>query len=275
MSAAPVFPPPLQTPSRATARPDLAAPRFEFLLRTDPEEAARRRKATVTASLLFHVLGVGGLILIPLAFFDPALPEVGDAVRAFFVMPQEAPPPPPPPPPPAAAARVARPTVAPQATPPPSAFIAPIEVPTEIKLESTLDLGVEGGVPGGVEGGVPGGVLGGVVGGLPAAPPPPAKVVRIGGQVVAPKIVRRVEPTYPPLAVQARAQAIIILEAHVDTVGKVKEVTVLRGSPLFDDAAREAVRQWRYQPLLLNGVPTEFLLTVTLFFKIQNAPEAH
>lgn len=274
MSAAPAFPP-VQPPSRATARLERAAPRFDFVLLSDPGEAARRRRATVTVSLVVHAAAIAGLILVPLLLFEPSLPEVGDAVRAFFVMPRDVPPPPPPPPPPAAAARAVRATAAPQATPPPTAFVAPIEVPDQIKLEAAaLDLGVEGGVPGGVEGGVPGGVLGGVVGGLPAQPPPP-KVVRIGGQLVAPKLVHRVEPTYPQIAVQARAQAIIILEAHVDTTGRVKEVTVLRGSPLFDEAAMEAVRQWRYQPLLLNGVPNEFLLTVTLFFKIQAAPEPH
>lgn len=274
MSAAPAFPP-LQAPPRTLAPSDRAAPRFDFLLRSDPEEAARRRRATVTVSLVAHALGVTGLVVVPLLFFEPALPAVGDAVRAFFVMPRDVPPPPPPPPPPApSAARVSRPAVVPEATPPPSAFIAPIEV-AELKPEAaTLDLGIEGGVPGGVEGGVPGGVVGGVVGGLPAAPPPPpAKVVRIGGKIVAPKLVHRVEPTYPALAVQARAQAIMILEAHVGTDGHVKEVTILRGAPLFDEAALAAVKQWRYQPLLLNGVPTEFLLTVTLFFKIQSMPE--
>src|SRR5262245_20663779 len=186
-------------------------------------------------------------------------------------MPQDVPPPPPPPPPPVAGPRAPKATIAPQATPLPTAFLAPIEVPDQIRMDATLDLGIEGGVPGGVEGGVPGGVVGGVVGGLPVAPPPPPKVVRVGGLVVAPKLVHRVDPTYPALAIQARAQGIIILDAHIGIDGRVMEVTVMRGSPLFDDAAREAVKQWRYQPLLLNGVPTEFLLTVTLFFKIENA----
>ena len=54
----------------------------------------------------------------------------------------------------------------------------------------------------------------------------------------------------------------------VDTRGRVVEVKVLRGAPLFDDAAIAAVKQWRYQPLLLNGVPTEFILTVTLKFNL-------
>jgi TonB family protein len=63
----------------------------------------------------------------------------------------------------------------------------------------------------------------------------------------------------------------VILEAQVDTEGYVKSVTVLRGQPLFDEPAVAAVKQWRYQPLLFNGVPTGFILTVTLSFRISNA----
>ena len=105
----------------------------------------------------------------------------------------------------------------------PQGFVAPIEVPNTIKPEEGLDLGVEGGVPGGVEGGVPGGVVGGVVGGLPTeAPPPPAKVVRIGGQIAQPKIIRKVEPVYPDLAKASRVSALLILEAEVDVRGYVQ-----------------------------------------------------
>jgi protein TonB len=43
----------------------------------------------------------------------------------------------------------------------------------------------------------------------------------------------------------------------------------LRGHPLFDEPATAAVKQWRYRPLLLNGEPTEFIVTVTLTFNIQ------
>ena len=148
-------------------------------------------------------------------------------------------------------------------------FVAPIDVPDQIKPEETLDMGIEGGVPGGVEGGVPGGVVGGVVGGIEAAPPPPARVVRIGGQIAQPKIIRKVEPVYPDLAKASRVSALLILEAEVDTRGYVKTVKVLRGHPLFDDAAMEALKQWRYQPLLLNGEPTGFILTVTMNFNLQ------
>ena len=148
--------------------------------------------------------------------------------------------------------------------------MAPLETPAEIKPEEGIALGVEGGVPGGVEGGVPGGVVGGIVGGLPQeGPPPGAKLVRVGGQIKTPKLLKRVDPVYPELAKQARAGALIILEATVDASGRVQDVTLLRSSPLFDEAAVDAVKQWSYRPLLLNGVPTPFIVTVTLNFHFQ------
>jgi protein TonB len=151
-------------------------------------------------------------------------------------------------------------------------FTAPIDVPDTIRAEESIDLGVEGGVPGGVEGGVPGGVVGGVVGGLPTevVPPPEVKPVRVGGLVQAPKLVNRVEPLYPEIARAARTSAVLILEATVGADGRVRDVKVLRGQPLFDPSAVEAVRQWRYQPLLLNGIPVPFIVTITLKFNIVN-----
>jgi protein TonB len=241
---------------------------FQSLILTEPEKHAGRTSATLTISIVLHSALVIAIAILPLLFYD-SLPSQ-EALKAFFVAPLAvAPPPPPPPPPPAGARAVVR--AAPrgqmQQT---QGFVAPIEVPNEIKPEEGLDLGVEGGVAGGVEGGVPGGVVGGVVGGLPSeAPPPPAKVVRIGGQIAQPKLIRQVKPVYPDLAVQSRVSALVILEAEVDTRGHVKAVKVLRGHPLFDDSAMEAVKQWRYQPLLLNGEPTGFILTVTVNFNLQ------
>ncbi len=103
--------------------------------------------------------------------------------------------------------------------------------------------------------------------GLPAEAPPPT-VVRIGGSIVAPKLVRQVKPAYPSVATQARVRGLVILEAQVDVHGAVKSLKVLRGPPLLEEAAMEAVRQWRYQPLLLNGEPREFILTVTVVFNL-------
>jgi len=63
----------------------------------------------------------------------------------------------------------------------------------------------------------------------------------------------------------------VIIEAVVGTDGRVKSAHILRGHGLLDDAALASVGQWRYQPLLLNGVPTEFVLTVTVTFSLTAA----
>jgi protein TonB len=59
----------------------------------------------------------------------------------------------------------------------------------------------------------------------------------------------------------------VILEAVISPSGSVEDVRVLRGIPLLDDAAADAVRQWRYTPTLLNGVPVAVVMTVTVNFR--------
>ena len=100
----------------------------------------------------------------------------------------------------------------------------------------------------------------------------PASDTRDAGKDAAGQVVHRVEPAYPELARASRAGAVLILEATVGADGRVREVKVLRGQPLFDPTAVEAVRQWRYQPLLLNGIPVPFIVTVTLNFHLQSFP---
>jgi len=250
--------------------------RFELdsiLVASGPREPrAQRALAPGVFSFVAHVIVVAAIIVLPLVVGEDVLPAASEAVRAFFVPPAEVALPPPPPPPPPAGARALKP--APSAPRPsaPAKFVAPIEVPDSVPPEESIDLGVEGGVPGGVEGGVPGGGVGGVVGGLPSAPPPPATVapVRVGGLIRVPKLVNRVTPAYPEIARAARTSAMLILEATVGADGRVQDVKVLRGQPLFDQAAVDAVKQWRYRPLLLNGIPVPFVVTVTLSFNLVN-----
>jgi protein TonB len=246
--------------------------RFASLTLVAPVSRVPALSKGFSLSLVFHGLLVAAVTIVPLLYYQ-GLPDPEGAVRAFFVAPLEIAPPPPPPPPPARAASARPPRAVPSAPSLPTAsFVAPIEIPDELPPETMGDFGVEGGVPGGVEGGVPGGVLGGVVGGLLNAPPAPApvKVVRIGGAIVAPKVVRRVAPVYPLLAVQARVQGIVVIEAQVGVNGYVKTARVLTANQILEEAALDAVRQWRYQPLLLNGEPTEFILTVTITFNLMD-----
>jgi protein TonB len=240
---------------------------FEDLIDSDRVAHRTGQSKTLPLSLLLHAIAAALIVVLPILAAD-RLPDPASAVRAFFVEPMSAPAPPPPPPPPAPRAANA-PKVVPKTVVQNNAFVAPVEVPQEIKPEEGLDLGVEGGVPGGVEGGVPGGVVGGVVGGLPDAPPPPSQqAVRVGGQIKEPKKLKNVAPVYPDIAKQARVQGVVILECTISPQGKVNDVKVLRGIPLLDQAAIDAVRQWVYTPTLLNGVPVPVIMTVTVNFKL-------
>jgi protein TonB len=239
---------------------------FEDLIESDVVAHKTKQGYTLPVSIAIHAIIIVAVVIVPLLTSEE-LPEPTSAVRAFFVEPAAAPPPPPPPPPPAAARPQTQPR--PMATPPPTTntFTAPIETPDEVQPEEGIDLGVEGGVPGGVEGGVPGGVVGGVVGGLPDAPPPP-QAVRVGGQIKEPKKLKNVPPSYPEIAKQARVQGVVILECTISPQGKVTDVKVLRGIPLLDQAAIDAVKQWVYSPTLLNGVPVPVIMTVTVNFRL-------
>jgi protein TonB len=106
-----------------------------------------------------------------------------------------------------------------------------------------------------------------------ATPPPPAAPnvhpVRVGGNIRVPAKVRDVRPVYPQTALSSRVQGLVIIEATIGADGRVRETRVLRSVPLLDDAALDAVRQWEYEPTLLNGAPVPVIMTVTVNFRLQ------
>jgi protein TonB len=136
--------------------------------------------------------------------------------------------------------------------------------------------GVVGGVAGGVAGGTPGGVLGSILGGVPAAlpppPPPPKKEapqrIRVGGNVQQAKLIRQPRPVYPALAKQARIQGVVKLSAIIARDGTIQHLEVLSGHPLLIPSALEAVKQWVYQPTLLNGEPVEVVTQIDVNFTL-------
>lgn len=70
-----------------------------------------------------------------------------------------------------------------------------------------------------------------------------------------PRKLRHVNPEYPEPAKQARVAGIVILECTISPQGKVTAAKVVRSVPLLDAAAVEAVKQWVYEPTLVNGIP--------------------
>lgn len=108
----------------------------------------------------------------------------------------------------------------------------------------------------------------------PSAPawPAAAGAVRVGGNVRAPTQMRRVNPVYPPEARDARIQGVVIMEAIIGEDGRVRDTRVLRSIPALDAAALDAVRQWEYQPTLMNGAPVPIVMTVTVQFTLAPPP---
>jgi len=237
----------------------------------------KRKKADWLISFAVHAAIVAALIVVPL-FFTQAL----DLTRSEITY--LAPPPTPyaPPPPPAAAASVTPATRRPQLRP--STLTMPIAIPRKVEVlrdaaSESADLSTAtAGVPGGVVGGVPGGVLGGVLGAMgtvaPPPPPPPPVVVasngplHIGGNVKSPRAISTPQPKYPMLALQARIEGDVQIDAVIDKDGNVVQERAMSGPPLLISAAVDAVKHWKYQPTYLNGEPWPIELTINVTFSL-------
>jgi periplasmic protein TonB len=235
---------------------------------------------TVLVAFVAQIVLIVIAVIIPMIYFD-VLPTA--QLTSFLVAP---PPPPPPPPPPAAAPPVKVVKVIPRQFDA-GKLMAPKVVPKEVAVIKEEELpppsagvgGVVGGVPGGVAGGAAGGVLGGIIGAVPSAapppPPPPEKKappppqrIRVGGNVQQAKLVRQPRPVYPPLAKQARISGVVRLSAVISKNGTIQELQVISGHPLLVPAALEAVKQWVYQPTLLNGEPVEVVTQIDVNFTL-------
>ena len=238
----------------------------------------RQRWTTTVLSALGHVALMIVFVLSTLYATD-VLPEPRETM-AFFIATPVPPPPPPAPPVTEPEPKRVRPAVTKAITPRTAPVIAkaPVAAPVEAPASITPETGLEGGefTPSGIEpgfeNGIPGGVAGGIVGGFITAPPPPPPVpvapVRVGGDISAPRLLHRVDPEYPLMAVAAQIEGMVILEATVDEAGAVSDTRVLRSHSVLDQAAVEAVEQWRYEPLRLNGKAQPFVLTVTVSFSL-------
>ena len=106
---------------------------------------------------------------------------------------------------------------------------------------------------------------------LPEAPPEPTpSVVRVGGQVEPPERLVYVPPKYTEIARKARIEGDVILEATIDTEGRVVNISVLKGLPMgLTEEAVRAVEQWRFEPSTLRGKPVAVLYVLTVKYSLQ------
>jgi TonB family protein len=92
----------------------------------------------------------------------------------------------------------------------------------------------------------------------------PGSPVRISAGVLSGMLVFKVDPVYPPEAKAAGVQGVVVLRAIVAKDGTVKSLQVVSGPPSLMTSAIDAVKQWKYNPYLLNGEPTEVETTINI-----------
>jgi periplasmic protein TonB len=220
---------------------------------------------TMMVSVAAHVLIVGAVVIVPLMATGamPALPM--DDLSYIRLAPPPAPPPLPTPPAPAAATTpLANPDSAPTKMPEaivPETPRAPIGdlVDGAIPTFGTPDRGFGPAADVGRDVGEP----------VPPPPPTPHKPMRPGGDIREPVKVKHVPPVYPQIAINARISGRVVIDAVIGTDGVVRDARVLSGVPLLNQAALDAVKQWRYTPTMLNNVPVQVIMTVTVQFNLQ------
>jgi periplasmic protein TonB len=222
---------------------------------------------TTLLSFALQVTAIGALLLLPLLSIE-GLPPL--QLMAALVAPA---------PPPAPAPTVqARPQVAPASNMLGHSVMMPTHIPREIAVLNEneapppLELPGAPGVPGSTgSAGLRNSVLDGLGAGTNAlpilSPPPVVHQVRISHMMEG-NLIHRVQPVYPPLARQARIQGTVVLRAIISRDGRIENLQVVSGHPMLAPAAIEAVRQWRYQPYILNDQPVEVETQITVNFSL-------
>ena len=210
---------------------------FEDSLIESGGKLKTKRGWTSLLSFIVQVMIIGVMVLIPLIFTE-ALPK---AVTLGFLV---APPPPPPPPPPAA---------------------APVKIVKVIQTDIVNgQLRTPTKIPQKVQ------MIKEVLSSTPTVAPKIAtpQRVRVSSGVQSGLLIRKVNPTYPPLARQARIQGVVILQAQISKDGNIENLQLISGHPMLAPAAIEAVKQWKYKPYLLNGEPVEVETQVQVNFTL-------
>jgi protein TonB len=136
-------------------------------------------------------------------------------------------------------------------------------------------IGIPGGIGNGPSGAMLDPALEGILRNNQPLPPPPQRPamsqpqrIRVGGSVIAARVIYQPKPEYPALARMSRTEGDVKFEAVISKAGTIEELKLIKGHPLLVKAALDAVRQWRYQPTLLNDEPVEVVTEIVVDFRL-------
>jgi protein TonB len=233
---------------------------FEDSLIESGNRLKTKRGRTTAFAVVLQVGIIIIMILIPLMFTE-ALPKA--MTMTFLAAP----------PPPAAPVKVIKVVETDVVN---NQLRTPTKIPKKVEMIKEEEApppqaGVVGGVPGGVPGGSMGGVMGSIIGSTPTAIPKVAtpQRVRVSAGVTQGLKIKNVTPVYPQMAKIARVQGPVVLAAIIGKDGSIQNLHVIStASPLLNQAAMDAVKQWRYRPYILNGEPVEVDTQITVNFSL-------
>jgi periplasmic protein TonB len=239
------------------------------LVEGDPqsEKRARRiKRRAVAISIVLQTLSLAALVLVPLL-------SKGERMSLKNMTPI----------PPYAPIGDRRPSTTAQRrsanTPLPCHICPGKNIPPNIVMRDPISTPDPGDAPGDPIPGVPAGP--GVPGGIrpsethPVAPPSDKTPLKPERHAVSElqqmaQLITRVEPKYPPLAIQIHREGRVELHALISTTGTIESLEVISGDPFFIQSALAAVREWRYKPTILNGRPIEVDTHITVIYTLSH-----
>jgi protein TonB len=268
----------LQPPVSSSTTGDLLARRpamFESTLEAQALHEGERRFGTLSAAALAHA-AVGATIVAVTAFIVPPVrpPELPPVVVIVSPIPKadvtpqtvralppkkgrdDAQP----------ARALLPPRDAPPTPPVKTPDLSPVPPPDD-SLPGPDQSGDRSGGTNGDSSGVTGGSSEGDAGGIDGQGAGP---VYVTGDMVRPVLLLKGEPAYPQAARRAGLGGRVTLRAVIAEDGSVESVEVFSSTnSLFDDAAVDAVRKWRYRPALMNGRPVRVYFSVVVSFIVR------
>ena len=107
----------------------------------------------------------------------------------------------------------------------------------------------------------------------PPTPPPapriqPREPIRVASSLQVSRLVKKVDPDYPVLAHRGHIEGTVVAEARITGSGTIDNLRIISGNPLFFQSVLDAVKQWRYEPTILNGEPIDVITTITVNFRL-------
>lgn len=238
---------------------------FDKLVESTNQKAKGRNKFYLVTSLIYGT-ALSALAVLTIIWFNPGMAEANSVVRLLTPPPVPAPAPPPDLSP------------APKTIPNPG-FIEPKLIPPKIADPKTVpplpasNRNVIVGAPdfGSTNGSNVPSTLNSDGGNNNAPPPPPTptpaptatptpaptpkppEIVRMTSEMVTGKAIRKVQPPYPQIARQIKAQGTVPVQITISEEGRVLQAIVVGGNPTLHEAARQAALQWVFSPTVLNG----------------------